>query len=76
MGDDEAVLAANQSDDLAAQQQFVRLGSGARGAGVLHMGQELPGFSLVGSGKGLEKEWGVGSHGLFGWQFQVALGED
>ncbi len=44
--------------------------------GVLHMGQELPGFSLAGRGKGLEQELGEGSHGLFGWQFQVALGED
>ena len=76
MGDDEAVLAANQADGLAAQQQFVRLWSGARGAGVLHIGQELCRFSLVGSGKGLEKEWGVGSHGLFGLRFQVALEED
>ena len=69
-------MPTNQADGLAAQQQFVRLCGGAWGAGVLHMGQELPGFSLVGRGKGLEQELGEGSHGLFGWQFQVALGED
>ena len=69
-------MPADQADGLAAQQQFVRLGSGAVGAGVVHMGQELRRFGLAGGGKGLEKEWGVGSHGLFGLWFQVALGED